>query len=537
MPKLRLYVATAMHLKPSQIFYRIWRKLGGNTPLRRGFVSRPDVSKANIKSIPVLPELDFDLAFLARFDVDAILNDRVELLHHEEHVDWHESWHMNLSTPLWRFNLHYHEYLLPLAKAYLDTGDGRYLDKAKAIIKSWIQACSRSKGGVAWDSYVIAMRVVNWLAFLGELSSELEDDEPFVTLANESLAEQLVHLSQHLEKDLLANHYLEDLKALVILACYFDDRETLEFSLSVLRKQIGEQILPDGMHFELSPMYHKIILEDLLRTALFLKGYGYSAAELVGDFRLQDMCDVLYSLERNTNRTPLFNDCGDNVAKSRDALLQCARERFGIEARYKSELPDAGYVLIERETATGVVKVVFDVGSPGPTYAMGHAHCDALSFECFIDGEPWVVNCGTYAYQDESRLRYKATLSHNTILLDGTEQHECWSAFRVARYSVAEIEAVSDTAACGVFFQRRTQSAIHREISIEKDAIRIVDSVGVSSKMESAVIFAYGVPELNGYFASVDYSPEFGEVCRAIRVVREANGVLETVLHFPVKRK
>lgn len=537
MSELRLYIATVMHLKPSQIFYRIWRKLGGNTPLRRGFISRPDVSKANIGSIPVLSELDFDPPFLARFDVDAILNDRVELLHHEEYVDWCESWHMNLSTPLWRFNFHYHEYLLPLAKAYLDTGNERYLNKAKAIIGSWIEACPRSKGGVAWDSYVIAMRVVNWLAFLGELSSELEGDKLFVAQVNESLAEQLVHLSQHLEKDLLANHYLEDLKALVILACYFNDRETLTFSLLALQEQISEQILPDGMHFELSPMYHKIVLEDLLRAALFLKDYGYSTAELIGGFRLQDMCDVLYSLERNINRTPLFNDCGDNVAKSRDALLQCARKRFGIEARYESELPDAGYALIERETAAGVVKVVFDAGNPGPAYAMGHAHCDALSFECFIDGEPWIVNCGTYAYQDETRLRYKATLSHSTIRLDGVEQHECWGAFRVARYSVAAIEAVSDTTVRGVLFQRGTQSTLRREISIKEDGIYIIDSTEVPSNIESAVIFAYGAPEINGHCVSVGYSPEFGEVCSAIRVMREANGVLETVLHLPAKRK
>ena len=66
-------------------------------------------------------------------------------------MDWCESWHAELSTPLWRFNLHYHEYLLPLAKAFLDEGDKRYLDKAKAIVDSWIDACPRERGDVAWD--------------------------------------------------------------------------------------------------------------------------------------------------------------------------------------------------------------------------------------------------------------------------------------------------------------------------------------------------------------------------------------------------
>ena len=111
MSKLRLYISTAMHLKPSQVVYRVWRRIGGKTPLRFGYSPKPDVGKADIGAIPVLPELDFDPVLLSRFDVDAILDDRIELLHHEEQVDWRESWHAELSTPLWRFNLHYHEYL------------------------------------------------------------------------------------------------------------------------------------------------------------------------------------------------------------------------------------------------------------------------------------------------------------------------------------------------------------------------------------------------------------------------------------------
>ena len=33
---------------------------------------------------------------------------------------------------------------------------------------------------------------------------------------------------------------------------------------SILKKELSEQILPDGGHYELSPMYHSIILEDIL---------------------------------------------------------------------------------------------------------------------------------------------------------------------------------------------------------------------------------------------------------------------------------
>ena len=48
------------------------------------------------------------------------------------------------------------------------------------------------------------------------------------------------------------------------------------------------------MHFELSPMYHKIILEDLIKIAYWLKD-----EEIYNDLTsyLQKMIDVTYSFE------------------------------------------------------------------------------------------------------------------------------------------------------------------------------------------------------------------------------------------------
>lgn len=42
----------------------------------------------------------------------------------------------------------------------------------------------------------------------------------------------------------------------------------------MLKTQVNEQVLDDGMHFELSPMYQKIVLEDLMRAAIVLQRLG-----------------------------------------------------------------------------------------------------------------------------------------------------------------------------------------------------------------------------------------------------------------------
>lgn len=504
MSKLRFYISTALHLKPNQIAYRLWRNLRGRTCLRVGYRPRPDIDKVDINRIPVLPELDFDPMFLARFDVDALLSDRVELLHHEERIDWCESWHAELSTPLWRFNLHYQEYLLPLVKVFLDEGDKRCLDKAKAIIDGWIDACPSELGGVAWDPYVISMRIVNWLAFKAELADTLAADVDFSERMDASLAEQYIHLSQHLEKDLLANHYLEDLKALAILACYFDDLKTLELVLPMLKAQVDEQVLDDGMHFELSPMYQKIVLEDLMRVAVVLRASGNG--DYAETFRLQVMCDCLYSLERGINRTPLFNDCGDNVAKSRDALLTCARKRFSIEPVFHNMLDNSGYYILERQTSVGCVKAIFDAGNPGPPYALGHVHCDALSFELFINGEDLIINRGTFSYQDDSRLEFKSTSSHSTVIISDDEQNECWGSFRIARYGKNLPAKRDDNSVEGKFLTPKG-NIISRTISLSGSALSVFDKVNFnySSYLSCIHFFTTGMCEIVSGHCRVEY--------------------------------
>ena len=52
-----------------------------------GYRPCPDANKADIRRVPALSEIDFDPVFLARFDVNALLDDRVELLNHEERMD------------------------------------------------------------------------------------------------------------------------------------------------------------------------------------------------------------------------------------------------------------------------------------------------------------------------------------------------------------------------------------------------------------------------------------------------------------------
>lgn len=154
------------------------------------------------------------------------------------------------------------------------------------------------------------------------------------------------------------------------------------------------------------------------------------------DETLGRMGGALYSLESGMGRTPLFNDAGDNVAKSGRALL-AALKRAGIDymkvdyakAGGFFDFPEAGYY----KRFAGGLCVILDCGKMGPGYLTGHGHCDALSFELSAYGIPVLVNSGTYQYQDRLRPFFRSARAHNTVEIAGREQSEIWGEHRTGR--------------------------------------------------------------------------------------------------------
>ena len=64
----------------------------------------------------------------------------------------------------------------------------------------------------------------------------------------------------------------------------------------------------------------------------------------------------------------------------------------------------------------------------------GHAHSDLLSFEYSLSGQRIFVNAGTHGYAESPYRDYcRSSRAHNTVCINGKNQHEHWSTFRVAR--------------------------------------------------------------------------------------------------------
>jgi uncharacterized heparinase superfamily protein len=236
-----------------------------------------------------------------------------------------------------------------------------------------------------------------------ELFGKALDDE-FVQVIYGEIYREYKYIESHLEKHLLGNHYFENLKAMVIGSYLFGEDNKCRKYFQLLEKEIHEQILDDGMHFELSPMYHKIILEDLLRLRRLQSIEGLintSSLESV----IKVMCVAMKTLEDGFDRTPLFNDAGDNVAKPKEDLEAAVKDICHIYTGKAECLPSAGYYRLQGEDFV----VLFDAGKISPDYMPGHGHCDCLSYELAYKGTPMIVNAGTFQYQGRKSLLSKHT--------------------------------------------------------------------------------------------------------------------------------
>ncbi|MFC2089122.1 heparinase II/III-family protein, partial [Calditrichota bacterium] len=88
------------------------------------------------------------------------------------------------------------------------------------------------------------------------------------------------------------------------------------------------------------------------------------------------------------------------------------------------DFPDAGMYIIRDNWNIDTDVAFFRCGSfgLGGEGQCAHSHCDLLSFVLWINGQPLLVDSGTYRYHGHWRDHFRLTSAHNTVLIDGQEQ-------------------------------------------------------------------------------------------------------------------
>jgi uncharacterized heparinase superfamily protein len=413
--KLSLYFHTIRHLKFSQIFWRIFRRLKVIDTSAQHVIDVRDYNnwhRVRLSSVQIVDRLSFN--FLNRKHVFV------------QSVDWNT----NDQEMLWLFNLHYFDDL----NAPFELDRNTFMEN---LLVDWIEN-NPPLDGVGWEAYPLSLRIVNIIKWI--LNGQLTKPDVLY-----SLKRQTHILSQLVEYHLYGNHILANAKALIFSGLFFKGKQAegwLDLGLKIFDEQLNEQILSDGGHFELSSMYQNIMLNDLLDLINISESYSHpKVIKFIDHWRSKASLMLTWAdtMKHPDGKISFFNDAAFGIAPSHEQLNDYARA-IGVcknEASKRifkttelTSLSESGYFRVEQPNLVAIL----DCAAIGPDYIPGHGHADTLSFELSLQNFRVLVNSGTSCYGTSlKRLGQRGTAAHNTVTINGLDSSQVWSGFRVAK--------------------------------------------------------------------------------------------------------
>lgn len=418
--KLKQLIITVYYLKFSQIFWRLYYFFKP----RNFFLIKDDFKINNNLKIN---NIRIKTKFLTK--QNSILGPHKFIFLNETcFISKELEFKTNENKKLWLYNLNYFDFL----NSKLSSKGYRY---ALQFLESWLKNKKSSKY-LGYDPYPTSLRIINWIKFYS--NSNNMDHKIKLSLFNQT--EFLYH---NLEWHLLGNHILANAKALIFAGVFFSGRKASKWKLKgikIFQSQIKEQILKDGGHFEKTPMYHAILIEDILDIINISDSEPNLMPSIFKDQLISTAEKMLIWLETmsfKSGEMPHFNDSTKNISHDIKTLNKYAK-RLGLKIPTPFnltqhinviELQNSGFVRIDQKNAL----TFLDVGSIGASYIPGHAHADTMSFETSFFNSRFFLNLGISTYENSKRrLLERGTSSHNTVEIDGKNSSGVWSSFRVS---------------------------------------------------------------------------------------------------------
>lgn len=394
------------------------------------------------------------------------------------------------------------QHFVTLGKAYWYTGDRKYAEEFATQVNHWIES-NPPKFGVNWVCTMdVAIRAVNWIwGYYFFKESPILTDK-FMIEFLKSLLTHGRHIIGNLEKGKRTNHYISNLAGLiyigVMLPEFKEARKWREFGVSELIKEMGREVCPDGVDYEASTFYHRLVTELFISATVlclrnrsmfqdhFEERVSYSESSPFPDWymqRLEKMIEFVMYYTKPDGTAPQIGDNDDGrlhilsyyrngsnldhtYLLSMGAILFTNAEfkgragrlheealwLFGVDGAQKfSEISESNAELSSKGFVDGGIYImrhrdmyaIVDCIPDSPKAPTGHLHNSRLSFELYALGGTAIIDPGTYVYTADVawRNRFRSTAYHNVITVDSHEQDiiEPHSPFRVERKATVKV--------------------------------------------------------------------------------------------------
>ena len=357
------------------------------------------------------------------------------------------------------------QWLMPTGQAYVLTRDEVHARHVRTILDEWISA-NPTGYSVNWSCTMEpALRILTWVWFFHVFAgSEAWSDPGFRARFLRALYLHGVFVERHIERARInGNHYTADAAGMVWAGLFFDGATGADrwarAGWEILETEIILQVHTDGVDFEGSSAYHRLVAELFWIAAHYRATFVAPPSPEYSD-RLAAMGEVTRYLCRPDGTTPNWGDADDARAlpfgpqplgdhRYLPDLIERTLGRgnaltappgpdqevlwvFGDSPRaeapcLRSRAFTDGGLFVMRDDRT---HVTIDCGPVGLGGQGGHGHNDALSFEMWQEGHRLIVDPGSYVYTAdfEARNRFRFTASHNTPQIDDAEINRPLSA-------------------------------------------------------------------------------------------------------------
>lgn len=364
------------------------------------------------------------------------------------------------------WELNRHGYFLTLAQAWFLTEDERFAQRLQQDWLDWI-ARNPPRFGINWTSMLeCALRLHTWCWSLWLLAEcPLLDDHTLRPILA-SLWQQCAEIAMNLSIGSSANnHLIGEAAGMWLFANLFPTARFADrwkrTSQTILHREILRQMTPDGVTVEQAVHYQVFVMELALHADSLARHLGEPFDNLYAQ-RLKAGAHLLQTIADCAGNTPQIGDSDDaealpfcphrshmeaDVVDTVRALYEHAEPRTLKATWLTGQLPhtekltvpqspphsqlfaQGGYAVMRDKEGRRVA--VIDCGELGWGSLAAHAHADALAVTLSVDGQPALVDAGTYCYHDEPLWRnaFRSTYYHNTVCVDNTDQSEMLGTF------------------------------------------------------------------------------------------------------------
>ncbi len=377
-------------------------------------------------------------------------------------------------------------FLVHIAKLYHETLDRCYLDLIMYHLTSWKNE-NPYLLGVNWYSNIeVNIRLINWTYCwkLLDADSLLNMDPVFATFVNEVWLPLICDHADYSFKhpslySSANNHLISEYAGLFIAACCWNipQREKrCAYAKAGLEREILLQNSPDGVNREEAAEYIQFIDDFFLLAVIAGDTSGRPFSNTYKN-RLHQMARYLNVMLDVKYNYPMYGDGDDGFLLRPDSgghfnnfrsLLTAFATYFKDSSLKRSDAAwdDKNQLIFDHEGKASFDALIvggdcackneffvesghfvfrkiisgaeekseyspnkeiylhFDAAPLGYLSIAAHGHADALSFVLHVDGQPVIVDPGTYTYHTHRTWRnyFVSTLAHNTVRVNEMNQ-------------------------------------------------------------------------------------------------------------------